>query len=142
MLSYIWPLALVVLSNTAYHVCAKSMPEGVDPFAALTLTYLTGAAVSALLYFLLNRGQSLIREYAQVNWTAFALGTAIVGLEAGFIYAYKAGWPVSAAQITSSAVLAIVLIVIGRAFYREPLSWNKLVGIAVCLAGLALINYR
>ena len=142
MLSYIWPLALVVLSNTAYHVCAKSMPEGVDPFAALTLTYLTGAAVSALLYFLLNRGQSLIREYAQVNWTAFALGTAIVGLEAGFIYAYKAGWPVSAAQITSSAVLAIALIVIGCAFYREPLSWNKLVGIAVCLAGLALINYQ
>ncbi len=142
MLYYIWPVALVVLSNTVYHICAKSMPEGVNPFASLTLTYLTGAAVSALLFFLLNRGQSLVKECARVNWTAFAMGTAIVGLEAGFIYAYKAGWPVSAAQITTSAVLAIALIVIGRAFYREALSWNKLVGIGVCVAGLALINYR
>ena len=28
MFSYIWPIALVILSNTLYQVCAKSVPEG------------------------------------------------------------------------------------------------------------------
>ena len=30
MLSYIWPIALVVLSNTLYQICAKSVPEGMN----------------------------------------------------------------------------------------------------------------
>ena len=27
MLSYLWPIALIVFSNTLYQVCAKSVPE-------------------------------------------------------------------------------------------------------------------
>ena len=27
MFSYVWPIALVVLSNTVYQICAKSVPE-------------------------------------------------------------------------------------------------------------------
>lgn len=54
MLSYAWPIALVVLSNTVYQICAKSVPEKMNPFASLTVTYLTGAAVSLLLFLLLG----------------------------------------------------------------------------------------
>ena len=32
MLSYIWPIALVVFSNTVYQVCAKSMPPSINPW--------------------------------------------------------------------------------------------------------------
>ena len=28
-----WPIALVVVSNIIYHICAKSSPESIDPFA-------------------------------------------------------------------------------------------------------------
>ena len=45
MLSYIWPIALVIFSNILYHICAKSAPEGVHPFAALTVTYLDRKSV-------------------------------------------------------------------------------------------------
>ena len=37
-MSYIWPLILVVASNTVYHICAKSLPESVDPLASLTVS--------------------------------------------------------------------------------------------------------
>ena len=30
MFSYIWPIALVVLSNVVYQICAKSVPEGMN----------------------------------------------------------------------------------------------------------------
>ena len=51
MFSYVWPIALVVLSNVVYQICAKSVPEEMNPFASLTVTYLVGAVVSAILYF-------------------------------------------------------------------------------------------
>ena len=91
MFSYIWPIALVVLSNTMYQICAKSMPEGVNPFASLTVTYLVGAVASGVLYFALNRGGNLFHEYSRLNWAPITLGIVIVGLEAGVIFAYKAG---------------------------------------------------
>ena len=142
MLSYIWPIALVVLSNTLYQICAKSVPEGMNPLASLTVTYLVGAAVSCALYFILNRNANLLREIRLTNWAPIVLGVVIVGLEVGFIYAFRAGWQISMAQIVTSAVLAVILIFVGYLLYHEAITWNKIVGIIVCLAGLVLINYR
>lgn len=142
MLAYIWPLALVVLSNVFYQICAKSVPEKMNPLASLTITYAVGAAVPFALYFALNPGTNLLAEYRKVNWAPFVLGLAIVGLEVGYICAFKAGWPVSLAQIVQAAVLAVLLIFLGRLLFGEPITWNRIAGIAVCLAGLALINLK
>ena len=142
MFSYIWPIALVVLSNTLYQVCAKSVPEGMNPLASLTVTYLVGAAVSCAMYYILNRNADLLKEIRLTNWAPIVLGIVIVGLEVGFIYAFRAGWQISMAQIVSSAVLAVILIFVVYMLYHEAITWNKIVGIIICLAGLVLINYR
>lgn len=142
MLSYIWPIALVVISNTLYQVCAKSVPDGMNPLASLTVTYLVGAVVSCAMYFMLNRNANLLREIRLTNWAPIVLGVVIVGLEVGFIYAFRAGWQISTAQIVSSAVLAVILIFAGYLLYHEAITWNKVIGMIICLAGLVLINYR
>ena len=142
MFSYIWPIALVVLSNTLYQVCAKSVPDGMNPLASLTVTYLIGAVISCAMYYILNRDANLIREIRLLNWAPIVLGIVIVGLEVGFIYAFRAGWQISTAQIVSSAVLAVILIFVGYLLYHEAITWNKIIGIIVCLAGLILINLR
>ena len=142
MFSYVWPIALVVLSNTVYQVCAKSLPEGLDPFASLTVTYLIGAAASAVLFFALGNGENLFREYGKLNWAPFVLGVVIVGLEVGWIYAYKAGWQVSTGFIVQSAVLAAALIFVGYLLYHESLTWNKIAGVLICLIGLVFINLK
>lgn len=142
MFNYIWPLGLVVLSNVFYQICAKSVPEGMNPLASLTVTYLVGAAASAVLYYVLNKDANILTEYRRLNWAPFVLGIVIVGLEVGFIYAYKAGWPVSTAQIVQAAVLAVILIFVGYLLYKESITWNKIVGILVCLCGLGLINMK
>lgn len=142
MLHFIWPLGLVVLSNVFYQICAKSVPDKMDPLASLTITYAVGALASLLLYCLLNRQGSLLQEYQKTNWAPFLLGFVIVGLEVGYIYAYKAGWPVSVAQIVQAAILAVILIFVGALLYRETITWNKVLGILICLAGLGLINWK
>lgn len=142
MFNYIWPLALVVVSNVFYQICAKSVPESMNPLASLTITYAVGAVLSFILYFILNKNPNIMNEYRHVNWAPFVLGIVIVGLEVGYIYAYKAGWQVSTAQIVQAALLAVILIFVGYCLYKEQLTWNKIVGVAVCLAGLVLINIK
>ncbi len=142
MFSYIWPIALVVLSNVVYQICAKSVPNGMHPLASLTVTYTVSAVVSLVLFFVLNRGGNLFKEYAKLNWAPLVFGVVLVGLEVGFIYAYKAGWAVSTAQTVQSAVLAVALLFVGFFLYREPLRWNKVVGVLVCLVGLFFINMK
>ena len=89
MYAYIWPIALVVLSNVVYQICAKSVPAAMNPFASLTVTYLVAAVASARLFFTLGSDANLLKEYEKLNWAPFVLGIVIIGLEAGWIYAYK-----------------------------------------------------
>ena len=142
MFYYIMPLALVILSNVFYQICAKSVPEQMNPLASLTITYVVGAITTLILYFVLNKQPNIIEEYKKVNWAPFVLGIVIVGLEVGYIYAYKAGWPVSTAQIIQAAILAVILIFVGFFLYKETITWNKVAGIIVCLVGLGLINFK
>ena len=126
--------------QSEYQICAKSIPETVNPIASLTITYLTAATASVVLYCVLNRDVNLVQQWRQINWASIVLGLVLVGLEAGFIYAYKAGWQVSTAATVQSAFLAILLLAVGVALYHEAITWNKIVGVAVCLIGLAILN--
>ena len=140
MFSYMWPIALAILSNVLYHICAKTTPEGIHPFASLTVTYLTGAVLSAVLYYVLAPQANLVKECGRLNWAPFALGIVIVGLEGGWLYAYKAGWQVNTGFIVQSAFVSVLLLFVGFFLYHEALSWNKLLGTAICLLGLVFIN--
>lgn len=140
MMSYIWPIGLVVLSNVLYQICAKSTPRDIDPLASLTVTYAVGAVASAILYHVMNKGGRLFSEYSHLNWSSFVLGIVIVGLEVGFIYAYKAGWQVSTASIVQSSILAVALLLVGYLLYHEALSASKVVGMLICMVGLYFIN--
>ena len=140
MLNYVWPIVLVLRSNVFYQICAKSVPEGMNPLASLTVTYLIGAVVSFALYYILGKDANIIKEYSQINWAPFVLGLVIVGLEVGYIYAYKAGWKVSTAQIVQAALVAIILVFVGYGLYHEALTIKKIAGIVICLGGLVLIN--
>ena len=68
------------------------------------------------------------------------LGISVVGLEAGFLYAYKAGWPVSTASIVQSAFLSLALLVVGALLYQEAVTPSKVLGVVICLVGLYFLS--
>ena len=142
MFSYVWPIALVVMSNVIYHFCAKSVPDTLNPFASLTLTYIVAALASAVMYLIMSRGGNIISEYKKINFAPLVLGLVIVGLEVGVIFVYRAGWQMSKASIVQSSVLTIAMIFVGGFAFKEGFSWNKLVGAAICLVGLVFINMK
>ena len=139
-MSLYWPIVLAVCADIVYQISAKSTPETLNPFASLTITYLIGATISLVIFYITSAGGNFIAELKQINWTAFALGLAIVGLEAGSIYMYKVGWNMNTGYLVKSIILALALIVVGYILYKEQVSGTKIAGIAVCLLGLFLIN--
>jgi len=100
------------------------------------MAYLIGTVFSAVLYFALNRGISLIAEHQNLTRRSSVLGLAVVGLEAGSIYMYKADWNISSGQLVYSILLAACLILIGVIAYHESISTTKIIGILVCMFGL------
>lgn len=139
-MSMIWPIALVVFSNVVYQICAKGVPKDMDTMASMTITYLVGAVCSAVMFFIMNRNGNLLQEYSKMNWAPIFLGVSVVGLEVGFIYAYKNGWAVSTASIVQSAFLAVVLLFVGALLYNETISITKLIGVGFCLVGIFFLN--
>lgn len=139
-MSMVWPIALVVFSNIFYQICAKSVPKNMDAMASLTVTYLVGAVCSGVMFFVMNKNGNLLHEYSKLNWAPFVLGITVVGLEVGFIYAYKNGWTVSTASIVQSAFLAVALLIVGTLLYHEAVNMSKIIGVALCLVGLFFLN--
>lgn len=139
-MSMIWPIALVVFSNIVYQICAKGVPKNMDTMASMTITYLVGAICSAIMFFVMNKNGNLLQEYEKMNWAPVFLGISVVGLEVGYIYAYKNGWAVSTASIVQSAFLAVALLFVGALLYHEVISISKIIGVGFCLVGLFFLN--
>ena len=139
-MSMVWPIALIVFSNVVYQICAKGVPKNMDIMASMTVTYLVGAVCSAIMFFVMNKSGDLLQEYAKTNWAPVFLGISVVGLEVGFIYAYKNGWPVSTVSIVQSAFLAVALLIVGALLYHETVNISKVIGVGVCLVGLFFLN--
>lgn len=140
MFSYIWPMALVVVCNTVYQICAKEISPDINPFASLVFTYIIGAVVSLVLFFTMEKDASLSKEYSQINWATIVLGIVIVGLEVGCIFMYKNGWQISTALVIENIFVALLLILVGKMIYRESITLTKVIGIGFSLIGLFFLS--
>ncbi len=140
MWNLIWPILIVILSNTFYNICMKSMPGDVNPFGALMVTYLVAAIITAIIFIYMVGPSNVGVEISKINWTSVILALAIVGLEVGYVFVYRAGWTVNTASVVANIGLACVLLLVGYFLYRENVSLTQIVGIIVCMFGLYLIN--
>ena len=139
MLNLLWPMLIVICANTVYNISTKSTPADINSFASLAVTYTVAAVSSLLLFFITAENRDLAAELTKTNWTAFALGIAIVALEFGFICIYRAGWKISVASLVANISLACILLLVGILLYREAVSARQVIGMLLSAAGLILI---
>ena len=139
MWNLLWPMLIVICANTVYNISTKSTPSDINSFASLTVTYTVAAVSSLLLFFITSENRNLAAELTKTNWTAFALGIAIVALEFGFICIYRAGWKISVASLVANISLACILLLIGVLLYREAISVKQIAGMIFAAIGLILI---
>ena len=134
MWNLLWPMLMVVGANTVYNICAKSVPDKLNSFAALTINYLVAAGLSLALFYLTSGGgKSLVQEMAKTNWAPVVMGLTVVGLELGYIFIYRAGWKVSVASLVANIALACLLVVVGVLLYKEVLTLRQVAGMGLCV---------
>lgn len=142
MFMYVFPICLIIVSNILYQVSSKSIPSKVNPFSSLIITYLTAALVSVIAFNFYKADKGFFQSFKDLNWTSIAPGIAIVGIEFGYIMAYRAGWNISVGSLVASITLSLLLIPIGILFFKEGFGPNKILGIVLCILGLIFINKK
>lgn len=138
----IWPLFLIVGSNVVYQLSSRGAAKGVNPFAALVVAYAITTVASLGLFFATAKGTALAAQVRELNWANYALGLAIIGLEGGFLCLYRTGWSASVGPIVTYSAVAVLLLLIGALFLGEHVGWKQIAGVALCLAGIALVTSK
>lgn len=140
MWKMILPIAMVIISNCFYHITTKKTPENANAFLSLAVTYGVAALTSLGIFFAGYHNASITAEAKKLNWTSFALGIVIIGLELGYILVYRSGWDVSKAPLIANICLAIALIFIGIIFFKETITIKQIIGIIICIIGLVVVT--
>lgn len=141
---YYLPVLLVIGSNVIYHNMSKNTPANANPMLSLTITYLVAAVVAGGFYIVMGltgHAGGIAADIHQMNWTSVLLGVAIVGLELGYILMYRQGWQISKGSLIANVSVAVILLLIGAAAYKESLSVRQYAGILLCIGGLVLVNF-
>jgi drug/metabolite transporter (DMT)-like permease len=139
-MTYLFSIILVVASNVAYNIVQKMTPAGISPFAALLVTYVTAGLISVIALALSHPERGLFGSFQGISWTSIVLGVAIVGLELGYLLAFRAGWNISRASLIANSALAVILIPVGIFVFHETFEPVKVLGLILCMSGLILIN--
>ncbi len=137
----IW-LGVAIAATVAYHVVLKLTPVGANPYLSLAVTYMVTTAVFVIAYAVMPGPVAFRAALGELNWTALALGVVVVFLDFGFFMLYRGGFDVSLGQLITQSAGALLLLLVGVAFFSEKLSLTNVGGILLCIAGLWLINKK
>lgn len=132
-------IAITIVANLIYHISQKSISQTANPIISIIVSYLFALVVSICLIPFSPTKISLMNDLRALNWATIAVGVAIVGVELGFLLAYRTGWNISVAATVCSSTCMILLIFVGIFYFKEQLSPSKIAGITLCLVGLIMI---
>lgn len=136
-------LPLIIFSVILYHLAQKNMPKDASPLVAIATAY--AVAIVICLAFLMGTGEMRKGEelFRNQNWLVLVLiGVSAIGIELGFLYAYRTGWKISTTAITTGAFTTVTLAVVGVLWFKEQLTPLNLAGIALCIAGVVFITMK
>ena len=139
---YYAAIALTIVANVGYHLFQKTIRPDAPPAASLVVTYAVALACSVALLLLLQGPRAIGSSLSQANWPSYALGVAIVGLEIGFLLAYRSGWDLGLAAPYANVAVALVLLPIGVLVFSDQLTPRKLAGVALAIVALVLLSEK
>ena len=135
-------ITLIIASQVAYQLAQKTVPPSTHPMVVLTIVYVISAAICPLIAAVMDRPVGVKDFRDALGWPTYVLALSVVGIEAGYLLAYRNGWALSTTYPFASAGTIVLLILIGVTFFREPVTARHLIGVALALAGGWLITSK
>lgn len=135
-MNYYLAILIAVAGNLTYHIAIKQAPTNLNPFFALAVAYFAAFVLCLVGIALYPEGSRALRDLRpSIFWVALG----VVGVEVGFLLAYRLGWNIGYASLLVNVLATLVLLPITIYFFKEGVSAAKFGGVALCLAGLALL---
>jgi len=136
-------LPLVVISVLLYHVTQKNIPQDTNPLIVVAAAYFFAICICLAGFFFTGESKRLTDIVRGQNWLVVALlGIAAIGIELGFLYAYRTGWKVSTTATTTGTFITIALAFVGVLWFKETLTVVNVIGIMLCILGVIFINLK
>ena len=142
MFLFYFSISLAIASSALYHFVAKSTPANVNFTVSLLVTYAVAFVVTLIGFFFFPATNGVLAEIKQLNWASIGLAIAVVGIEFGFLLTYRSGWNLGIAAVLVNVVASLILVPVAIFIFKDRISWVNILGILVCLAGLAMLNWK
>jgi drug/metabolite transporter (DMT)-like permease len=139
---FVLSMVILVFSAASYQLAAKFIPHTLSPWHVLTIVYIIGVILSLIAGWIDSSEKTLWQTFRTSNWAVFVLGFAVVGIEAGYLLAFRSGWRLNVTGVFSNTAAAILLFPIGILILKERMTTLNIVGLVVALLGLYLIVRR
>lgn len=135
----VWAPALLATAGYAgYHVLQKSVPAETPPLLATAIAYAVGLA-GCLLAITVSGGWGNASWRHVANAPTVGVGIAIIGIEMGYLLAYRAGGSLGTTALWVSSLANVLLVLASLTWGQERLDVSRIAGMAFSMIGLVLM---
>ena len=142
MTAFVYSIALVIASQVTYQLAVKAVPSTSNPFAVLAIVYGLAMIACIVLSPLTGRGAGLSDFARQLTWPTCLLALGVVGIEFGYLLAYRSGWKLGTTFAVTSVATVTMLALLGVVWFGETFDGKRILGVVLALAGGWLIIGR
>ena len=135
MTAFVYSIALVIASQVVYQLAMKAVPPAANPLGVLILVYGLAIAACVVLSLLAGRPIAFGDLRRLLGWPTGLLALAVVGIEIGYLLAYRSGWTLGVTYAVTSVATVTVLAALGVAWFGELLDGRRVLGLVLALAG-------
>ena len=135
--------ALIAIAGAvSYQYLVRRIPASINPIVSIIAVYLAVLVLAFTLLPLFPTEGGLAKHIKQLTWVQLAVAGAVFLLELGFLLMYRYGWNLSTGNLVTGAIVNVILLGVGILALGETVNWVNVVGIALCILGVALTGYR
>jgi drug/metabolite transporter (DMT)-like permease len=135
-------LGVATLGTATYHLGQKTISPQANPMVLLMGVYAVAFVLSAIAAPFFSGAPGISWQTHVVSWPVVVLGVGVVLIELGFLLAYRSGDMLQWSGVAVNAASTVLLVPIAVFAFRESFSVPRVIGVAVTLAGLALMTRR
>ena len=133
-------IGLVVASLVGYQLAQRAMPTDANPFTVVAIAYFLGIIACAFLAPAVGKPIGLDDAALLRQWPIWVLAGSVVGIEIGYLLAYRAGWTLATTTGVTYTSSMVLLAVIGATSFSESISPRRAAGLALAISGVWLLS--
>ncbi len=134
--------AIVIIGAVGYQYFVKRIPASLDPVVSVIGVYIAALILGVTLLPFFPAEGGIVTHFRRLNWIQLAIAASVFLIELGFLLMYRHGWNLSTGNLVTGVIVNLVLLGLGVSVLGEEVNIVNLVGILICILGVALIGYR